>query len=1023
MASSSAPTDGIYVEIQASLDSFDRAVAKSDAEAKAFADRAASQFGRVEKSLGALGAAAQGMAQANNQAAAATAKAQVSMAGFSKSAEVSSYQIRNLLFQLNDVGTMLASGSSPFQVLATQGGQIAQILGETGVSGAAKGLRSAIASVLTPTVAATTAIVAFGAAGIYAYTEFEAGQKRLSDSLDGLGRGTAATVGQLNRIAEAAAAAGHVSIATARDMTATFSATGKIGTAIFGDLIKITRDYATATGQDATTAAQQLAQSFADPVKGAMTLNEKLGFLNDRMLENVRAAQREGDVTRAQTLLVNSLAPAIAGAADKTGFWTKQWETLGRTASNAIQGIGAEISRVMSPTLDQQMESLLAARARIAGQGWRGFQQQALGGVNDQIADVQENIRRREQLRAAQAASASASALSLKAGEITRRMTPDSEEVRQLREWAAALEKALGRPELLSNAEQTREALDRINQTIKAGGTAAFGAVQAAQDKLSTAGLSEYARGLAEINQRYRDLIWNAKGSADAIAAFNTARTLEVQAFQKSYLAQPSSYARGVVNVPEQYRQQFLDAGKYVDPNLLASMAFQESRFNPNARSRAGATGLMQFMPGTAAQYGIDPTDPNQSIDGAARMMRDLLDKYNGNTSNALAAYNWGQDNVDKWLKKGGNAAALPAETRDYIEKVTRLTPDLQSQVGVIREWDQSLADQTKTVQINIEALGKSSYEVEKARQAQQMEAELIRQNIPITEEWRKSIEARAAAYADLAQRAGVARAAQDIRFEREQLGRDPIEQGIASRLKGYGIDYDSASGQVAASGMRLNETLRQTKDLAGDALKGFVSDLRAGKSGAEALQGVLTKIEDKLLDIAMNDALAGLFGTKSGGGFLSKLLSGLGGGGGSFAADDAALNALPDSAFVWEHHTGGFAGFDGRRRLVHPAYFDDAPRYHSGLRPDEVPAILQRGEYVLSRADVAAINSVPSVPAMPSFAPPPSGPVIQMGDTHIDARGSTMTEAQFKKILDQRDRELTAKMPAVVAKAQQRSA
>ena len=102
-----------------------------------------------------------------------------------------------------------------------------------------------------------------------------------------------------------------------------------------------------------------------------------------------------------------------------------------------------------------------------------------------------------------------------------------------------------------------------------------------------------------------------------------------------------------------------------VDPVLLTSLISQESSFNQNAVSSAGAIGYGQLMPDTAAELGVNPYDPEQNIDGSARYLRQMLDSNGGNVKLALAAYNAGQGAVNQY---GG----IPpyAETQDYVSSV-----------------------------------------------------------------------------------------------------------------------------------------------------------------------------------------------------------------------------------------------------------------------------------------------------------------------------------------------------------------
>jgi soluble lytic murein transglycosylase-like protein len=108
-------------------------------------------------------------------------------------------------------------------------------------------------------------------------------------------------------------------------------------------------------------------------------------------------------------------------------------------------------------------------------------------------------------------------------------------------------------------------------------------------------------------------------------------------------------------------------SAKYgVDADLVKAVIQNESAYNPSAVSSAGAIGLMQLMPATADNLGVEnPLDPAQNIDGGVKLLRELLNQFGGNVSNTLAAYNAGPGAVQQF---GG----IPPyqETQTYVQRV-----------------------------------------------------------------------------------------------------------------------------------------------------------------------------------------------------------------------------------------------------------------------------------------------------------------------------------------------------------------
>jgi len=111
-----------------------------------------------------------------------------------------------------------------------------------------------------------------------------------------------------------------------------------------------------------------------------------------------------------------------------------------------------------------------------------------------------------------------------------------------------------------------------------------------------------------------------------------------------------------------------------VDRNLITSVIKAESDFDTKCTSKKGAMGLMQLMPETAKELGVEnPYDPYENIMAGTKYLKGLLKRYDNDTNSALAAYNWGMGNLER------NPGKLPSETRTYITRVNKFYQDLNS--------------------------------------------------------------------------------------------------------------------------------------------------------------------------------------------------------------------------------------------------------------------------------------------------------------------------------------------------------
>jgi soluble lytic murein transglycosylase len=165
-----------------------------------------------------------------------------------------------------------------------------------------------------------------------------------------------------------------------------------------------------------------------------------------------------------------------------------------------------------------------------------------------------------------------------------------------------------------------------------------------------------------------------AKGKKYRRVASDSERTPSYVKPSSRPVPAPAALAASAVsstNIPSAYLERINTACDRhgVDPALVHALVKVESDFNPYALSRKGAMGLMQLMPQTAVEMNVrNSFNPDENIDGGVKYLRYLLDRYEGNLSLALAAYNSGETAVKRW-------GTIPPfkETQNYVSRIMRL--------------------------------------------------------------------------------------------------------------------------------------------------------------------------------------------------------------------------------------------------------------------------------------------------------------------------------------------------------------
>ncbi len=444
------------------------------------------------------------------------------------------YGNRLQMMELAHVGRSLfdewAAGGSIVRGLAMEFGrlQIAVTSGEGGIGGLLGRLGSGLSRLATPAVGATASIVALGAASIYAFSRYEEGQDALERSLNGIGRRSGATLGQLQGVATQGAVAGRLSIGEATDLTGRFTAAG-ITPDVTGSLLGTARDYGRVTGTSTSDAGTALAAAMRDPVKGLADLDKNLGFVDDRLQQQVQDLERSGHMAAAQAAATEGLRKALEGTTDTTWGVTRAFSDAKDWLSNRFHDAGGGIAGVFGYDSPQEQLKRLQASLPNLNNGPLSF---GLGRADNAQAEI-DRLKRVVAGQDAQAAvnqrDARAISLSTQAGDAVRSVLPDIARARSATETLDILRQGMADPAIMAHMDAgTSQLLGRAySNAAVVQGMSAPGLRQnqdyelrlASNDAFSTGekGVIDARRAELEILRQTGDVLHAARSAQEAL--------------------------------------------------------------------------------------------------------------------------------------------------------------------------------------------------------------------------------------------------------------------------------------------------------------------------------------------------------------------------------------------------------------------------------------------------------------------------------------------------------------------------
>ena len=837
--------------------------------------------------------------------------------------------------QFTDIFTQLAGGQNPFLIALQQGGQLRDSFG--GFGNMFKGLA---ASINPATVALGGLVAGLGAVGKAYYDGSEESQ-RFSAAVILAGGSAGASAGKLLSVADSVGRTTG-SWSDAREAILLFVHSGEVASENYGRFAESVVLQSKATGKSVEDLAKVYEEIADDPLKAVVKFSRVYQTLNADVYEQARALIEQGRQQEAVALVQGKFADESQQMSERVlenlGAIERGWNAVKKAASEAWESMKS-IGR--DETLEEQLKVAEDWLGRLDGAKNDPNQKWLYENQKKKVDDLREKIKSQSEKTARDAQQSKDREASVKA----------------LEKFSRLSEQVMSREERFH--KKRVELQNELNALRKVGDAAAIARAQKTFNEWEKQQKAEIAAEAARAAKR------SQREAKQNKAKYTVNRTVLEQAAKYDYAGLEKRYG--------------------LPKNLLAALSMQESRGNVNAISPVGARGTMQFMPGTAKQYGVDVRSVASSADGAARYLRDLLKRYDNNIVKALTAYHSGEGNVNKgrigpigrkyapevlarqnWLN-GGRGEIVDDPRREFYRlSASKSKPELtdyqkwqqdfsKRQLAVNAEISLSAANVNKIYAEQLRLLSDPTFEKWSAseRQAAMDLAVKADNQADLTKEAKK--------YADALRELESAgqRDFDDQLFELSLLGktREEVERLTAARK------YDKLIAEASASGAsadvikslqtakldndgRLQEQLRLAKEtkeafgndwLAGisDGMRNYADSFQSMREGmADVVSGSLGKMSDALADFVAT-------GKADFRGLAVSILQDLS----KMLIKMALFNAMKAAMSAW----GGGGFKDGG--MVQQFSNGGAVWGAGTATSDSIPAMLSNGEFVINAA------------------------------------------------------------------------